>query len=78
MSENTSERPIRASDRPLRFLRMRDLVEMTHLSKSTLYAMHAQGQFPKCVRLSERTTVWVESEVVDWMTARIEASRRDT
>ena len=75
MSENTSERLSLPAERPLRFLRMRDLVQMTHLSKSTLYAMHAQGKFPKVVRLSERTSVWVESEVLAWMEERVAHGR---
>lgn len=74
---NTAERTIPAAERPLRFLRIRDIVELIGLSKSTIYSMQARGLFPKRVKLTEHTSVWVESEVHDWMRSRVESARRD-
>ena len=45
----------------------------TGLSKSLLYALAQKGEFPKPIKLSERSSAWVESEVNDWIDARIAA-----
>jgi prophage regulatory protein len=45
----------------------------TGLSKSHLYALAQKGEFPKPIKLSERSSAWVESEVNDWIDARIAA-----
>ncbi|MGS0740122.1 AlpA family phage regulatory protein [Pseudomonas sp. GG8] len=35
--------------------------------------LHEEGGFPKSVSLGERAVAWVESEVMGWVMARIEA-----
>lgn len=44
---------------------------MTGLSRSHLYALAQQGIFPKPVKLTERSSAWVESEVQGWIESRI-------
>ncbi|PPU15851.1 hypothetical protein XacyCFBP2565_08640 [Xanthomonas arboricola pv. corylina] len=56
--------------KPQRLLRLRDVLERTSLSKSTVYAMIRRGKFPKPVHLG-CTTTWVESEIDGWITSRI-------
>lgn len=53
-----------------RTLRRRDVEARTGLSRSTLYAMMAQGTFPRPVRLGERAVGWPESEIAAWLEAR--------
>jgi prophage regulatory protein len=43
----------------------------TGLSRSHLYALAQQGLFPKQVKLTERSSAWVESEVQGWIDSRI-------
>ena len=57
-----------------RFLRVRDVLEMTGMSRSFIYAQMAEGIFPKQIHLAARTIVWNEREVVQWMEDRM-ASR---
>jgi prophage regulatory protein len=62
--------------RPLRFLRLKQVIARTGLPRSSIYLMVGDGRFPRQVRLSgSRSVAWVEAEVEDWMQARIEASR---
>ncbi|WP_369942752.1 helix-turn-helix transcriptional regulator [Xanthomonas medicagonis] len=56
---------------PLRFLRIREVLARTGLPKSTLYDRIRVGSFPKPVPLGGTLSAWVESEVEDWMAARI-------
>lgn len=60
---------------PDRTLRRRDVEARTGLSRSTLYAMMAQGTFPRPVRIGLRAVGWLESEIVVWLERR--KSERD-
>jgi prophage regulatory protein len=40
------------------------------LSTSTIYAMMAEGAFPKPLRLSKRAVGWSESSIREWLDAR--------
>ena len=57
-----------------RFLRVRDVLEMTGMSRSFIYAQMAEVTFPKQIHLGARSIVWNEREVVQWMEDRM-ASR---
>ncbi len=43
----------------------------TGLSRSTIYAMMAEGRFPKPVRLGKRAVGWMESTISEWLNSRI-------
>jgi prophage regulatory protein len=49
------------SDRP-RLIRLRDVLALTGLRRSTLYARIGAGLFPQPVHLGPRAVGWVESE----------------
>lgn len=58
----------------LRILRMRSLPERIGLSKSTIYALIADGKFPAPVKLgSKRAVGWYEYEINNWLASRAEA-----
>jgi hypothetical protein len=40
-----------------------------------IYQMQAEGRFPQRIKLGERAVGWLESEVREWLAARIDASR---
>lgn len=48
------------------------------LSTSTLYKMISEGKFPKPIHPhGTRTSLWVESEVGQWMTDRLAEAGRE-
>lgn len=49
--------------RPLRLLRLQDVMVRTGLGKSTLYALMQSGDLPPSVRLSRRAVAWHETEI---------------
>ena len=53
-----------------RILKRPEVEARTALSRSTLYAMMAEGQFPKPVKLGARAVGWVESEIAAWLESR--------
>jgi prophage regulatory protein len=54
-----------------KLIKLKDVTAMTGLSRSHLYALAQQGIFPKPVKLTERSSAWVESEVQGWIDTRI-------
>lgn len=55
----------------MRLIKLTEVLHTTGLSRSTLYKYVADGVFPKPVSLGERAVGWVESEINDWLSARI-------
>ncbi|MAM63855.1 AlpA family transcriptional regulator [Maritimibacter sp. UBA3975] len=53
-----------------RILRRPAVEKYTGLSRSTIYAMIAEGSFPKPIRLGKRAVGWPESVVADWLEDR--------
>ncbi|GAA3716974.1 AlpA family transcriptional regulator [Oceanisphaera sediminis] len=55
----------------MRFLRLKDVIDKTGLSRSTIYRQIAEGCFPKGIPLGGKATGWLESEIEDWMLERL-------
>ena len=60
----------RSMDYP-RLIRLDKVLEITTLSVSTIYRQIAKGQFPRQRKISERSTRWVESEVIEYINDKI-------
>jgi prophage regulatory protein len=53
-----------------RIIRIRDVVAMTGLSRSSIYMLIKKGAFPVQVKLSLRSSGWFYQEIKNWMEAR--------
>ena len=51
-------------------LRRRSVEQMTGLSKSTLYRLIKQGNFPPPLRLTTKAVRWRREEVNEWLSLR--------
>jgi len=58
-----------------KILRLPDVLQRCGLSRSSLYALMTEGQFPKSVKISMRSVGWVESDLDDWVQNRIDMTR---
>ena len=56
-----------------RLLKIKEVLTLCGLSKSSLYASIRDGTFPAPVKLTERSSAWVKSEVMQWIEGRIRA-----
>ncbi len=56
-------------------LRLPQVRTRTGLSRSTIYARIATGEFPKSIVLGARAVGWLQSEVDQWLARQIERSR---
>lgn len=58
-----------------RLLRIGDVKSHVGLGKSKIYALIAEGRFPRPYKLSTKAARWSEREVLAWI-ERIRADRR--
>ena len=56
----------------MRILSKRDLKELVLYSPQHVARLEKAGKFPKRVQLGPNRVGWVESEVLDWLTERLE------
>ena len=66
MTESASANP--ATER---FLRLPEVRQRTGLSKSQIYWLIQQKQFPPPIKLGIRASAWLNSEICRWMGQRI-------
>ncbi|MFN7887256.1 MAG: helix-turn-helix transcriptional regulator, partial [Betaproteobacteria bacterium] len=57
-------------------LRRPQVEQRTGLSRSSLYEYITDGRFPPPVPLGPRAVGWLESEVSDWINARVKLARQ--
>ena len=53
-------------------LKIQKVIELTTLSRSTIYRLVEIGKFPKPVKLTTRTIGWVEEEVKEFIQNKID------
>jgi prophage regulatory protein len=55
-------------------LRRPSVQSRTGLSRSSIYLGISKGTFPKPINLGARSVGWLESDIDNWIDARIQAS----
>lgn len=58
-----------------RIIRITEVMAMTGLSRSGIYAAIKEGTFPAQLKLSVRSSGWLESEVLAWRDKRPRGSQ---
>lgn len=56
-------------------LRLPQVKNRTGLSRSSIYLKISQNEFPKQIKLTERSIGWLESEITEWVNHRIQQSK---
>jgi prophage regulatory protein len=59
----------------IRFLKLREVLIISGKSKSSIYDAIKRNEFPAPLKLSNRSSGWIQSEVVAWAEERVKASR---
>ena len=63
---------------PDKFLKIRAVMALTGLSRSTIYLKIKSGEFPKPIKQGSHAIAFLESEVDAWMQERVAASRNSS
>ncbi|GBL02058.1 transcriptional regulator [Vibrio harveyi] len=56
----------------LRIIRLKEVITLTGLSKSSIYRYADGKAFPQSVQLGARSVGWIEEEINQWMQGRID------
>jgi len=48
-------------------IKLSDVISLSALSSATIYRLIKKGEFPKQIKLSERSSGWLLSEVEQWL-----------
>ena len=57
-------------------VRRKEVEKITGLSRSSIYNMMKMNEFPRPVKLSERSVAWVYEEIQTWLNEKIASSGR--
>ncbi len=72
----TTPAPVRApanEQKNLRVLRLPAVIAKTGVGRDTIYRWGKAGKFPKPVKLSERSSGWLEHEIERWISTRAQS-----
>ena len=58
-----------------KILRLPTVKDLTGLSRSTIYLRISKNEFPSSISLGGRAVGWVESDINNWLSEKIEAGR---
>ena len=50
----------------MKVIKLPEVRELTTFSNSTIYRLIKEGVFPKQIKLSERSSVWLLDEIHNW------------
>jgi prophage regulatory protein len=62
--------------KPKRLIRRKEVERRTTLSRSKIYQLMNESLFPRAILLGSKSVAWIESEVEEWISARIANSRQ--
>lgn len=66
---------LQVQEAPKQLIRRNKVEQITSLSRSRIYALMSNDDFPKPVRLGSMSVAWVLADVEEWINARIAASK---
>ena len=61
---------------PVELLPLQEVMRVTSMSRSTIYARMAIGQFPKPVRVAAQSVRWKTCEIHEWIASLPRAGSR--
>ena len=67
----TTEQASKYSNHPNDLIRIKEVMQMTGLSRSSVYVQRNNGDFPSPIQLSSRSVAWVRSDVEAWVLDKI-------
>ena len=53
------------------FIRLGEVIQITSLSKTSIYRLISEGTFPKQIQVGKRSVVWVRSDINNWINQKL-------
>jgi prophage regulatory protein len=57
----------------MKLIKLKEVIEMTTLSKATIYRLMSKRAFPSSVPLGDRAVAWKQSDVIEWIDSKVSA-----
>ncbi|MDC0964398.1 AlpA family transcriptional regulator [Candidatus Pseudothioglobus singularis] len=54
----------------MQVIKLKTVIELTSLSSATIYRLVKNGEFPKQLKLAERSSGWLLAEINDWLESK--------
>jgi prophage regulatory protein len=54
-------------------MKLPEVIELTTFSSATIYRLIDKGEFPKQIKISERSSAWSVEEIYSWFEAKKDA-----
>ena len=54
----------------MQVIKLKKVIELTSLSSATIYRLVKKGEFPKQLKLAERSSGWLLEEINDWLESK--------
>jgi prophage regulatory protein len=67
-------RDAHAAVRPVRLIRLPEVIARVGIKRSMIYRLMSEGRFPRSRSLGPKCAVWVESEIDEWVNVVIDAT----
>lgn len=61
----------------MKLVRLKRVLEITGLSRTTIWRLERAGEFPKCLRITDKSVAWLESDIQDWIQSKIYMRKKD-
>lgn len=55
-----------------KLLKLNEVIDRTKVCRARIYQLMELNEFPKSVKLGQRSVAWVESEIDTWIEKRIQ------
>ncbi len=62
----------------MKFLRVGQVIQITGLSRMTIYRLELAGEFPKRRQLSKNSVAWLDTDIAQWAESRPVSRLRGT
>ena len=59
----------------IRLIRLKEVMSICGMSRSSVYLAIKNGQFPSPIKLSTRSIAWLRNAVIAWVESRVKATR---
>ena len=54
----------------MQVIKLKTVIQLTSLSSATIYRLVKNGEFPKQLKLAERSSGWLLEEINDWLESK--------